>query len=205
MLLHTLSWKLILLFWTQGAELLEVHLVQVEFNKIISLDFILLCANWQSNWVFTSHLAVQLQIQTAASPPWGHERSHRITFPPCWLTTAWKWGKFAKYRWITQLTCSFYYCPVPAFLEFTVQFQTFKPSTSSPLLFIIIPILALLPALTIWVPLPLPFSLVDLNLGVLFIVAISSLAIYSILWSGWVEGKDKENTTTNCFFTCDRR
>lgn len=34
-------------------------------------------------------------------------------------------------------------------------------------------------------PLPLPFSLVDLNLGVLFIVAMSSLAVYSILWSGW--------------------
>lgn len=34
-------------------------------------------------------------------------------------------------------------------------------------------------------PLPMPFSLSDLNLGVLFILTISSLAVYSILASGW--------------------
>nr|BDL61494.1 NADH dehydrogenase subunit 1 [Phalacrocorax capillatus] len=59
------------------------------------------------------------------------------------------------------------------------------PSTSSPLLFIMTPMLALLLALTIWIPLPLPFSLTDLNLGLLFLLAMSSLAVYSILWSGW--------------------
>nr|YP_009584262.1 NADH dehydrogenase subunit 1 [Rallus aquaticus]YP_010570491.1 NADH dehydrogenase subunit 1 [Rallus indicus]QBL56290.1 NADH dehydrogenase subunit 1 [Rallus aquaticus]UZG66004.1 NADH dehydrogenase subunit 1 [Rallus indicus] len=60
-----------------------------------------------------------------------------------------------------------------------------RPSTSSPLLFILTPILALLLALTIWIPLPLPFPLTDLNLGFLFLLAMSSLAVYSILWSGW--------------------
>nr|ACD12936.1 NADH dehydrogenase subunit 1 [Megaceryle alcyon] len=59
------------------------------------------------------------------------------------------------------------------------------PSTSSPMLFIITPMLALLLAITIWIPLPLPFSLTDLNLGLLFLLAMSSLAVYSILWSGW--------------------
>nr|ACD12926.1 NADH dehydrogenase subunit 1 [Ispidina picta] len=59
------------------------------------------------------------------------------------------------------------------------------PSTSSPLLFITTPILALLLAITIWTPLPLPFPLADLNLGLLFLLAMSSLAVYSILWSGW--------------------
>nr|YP_009991570.1 NADH dehydrogenase subunit 1 [Chloroceryle aenea]QNN84379.1 NADH dehydrogenase subunit 1 [Chloroceryle aenea] len=59
------------------------------------------------------------------------------------------------------------------------------PSTSSPLLFIMTPMLALLLAITIWTPLPLPFSLADLNLGLLFLLAMSSLAVYSILWSGW--------------------
>nr|QUG10174.1 NADH dehydrogenase subunit 1 [Bucephala albeola] len=63
--------------------------------------------------------------------------------------------------------------------------EPIRPSTSSPLLFVMMPMLALLLALTVWVPLPLPFSLVDLNLGVLFMVAMSSLAVYSILWSGW--------------------
>nr|YP_002971047.1 NADH dehydrogenase subunit 1 [Dendrocygna javanica]ACI95092.1 NADH dehydrogenase subunit 1 [Dendrocygna javanica] len=63
--------------------------------------------------------------------------------------------------------------------------EPIRPSTSSPLLFITMPMLALLLALTVWTPLPLPFPLVDLNLGVLFMVAMSSLAVYSILWSGW--------------------
>nr|YP_010173845.1 NADH dehydrogenase subunit 1 [Pagetopsis macropterus]QSJ54501.1 NADH dehydrogenase subunit 1 [Pagetopsis macropterus] len=60
-----------------------------------------------------------------------------------------------------------------------------RPSTSSPLLFLFAPILALTLALTLWAPLPLPHPLVDLNLGVLFVLALSSLAVYSILGSGW--------------------
>nr|ACD12960.1 NADH dehydrogenase subunit 1 [Lepidocolaptes wagleri] len=63
--------------------------------------------------------------------------------------------------------------------------EPIRPSTSSPSLFIATPILALLLAITIWTPLPLPFSLTDLNLGMLFMLALSSLAVYSILWSGW--------------------
>nr|ACD12896.1 NADH dehydrogenase subunit 1 [Lyncornis macrotis] len=63
--------------------------------------------------------------------------------------------------------------------------EPIRPSTSSPLLFILTPMLALLLALTIWIPLPLPFPLTDLNLGLLFLLAMSSLAVYSILWSGW--------------------
>nr|YP_009232561.1 NADH dehydrogenase subunit 1 [Ninox scutulata]AMA34362.1 NADH dehydrogenase subunit 1 [Ninox scutulata] len=63
--------------------------------------------------------------------------------------------------------------------------EPIQPSTSSPLLFITTPLLALLLALTIWIPLPLPFPMADLNLGLLFLLAMSSLAVYSILWSGW--------------------
>nr|AEH42420.1 NADH dehydrogenase subunit 1 [Buteo jamaicensis]AJT40286.1 NADH dehydrogenase subunit 1 [Buteo jamaicensis] len=63
--------------------------------------------------------------------------------------------------------------------------EPIRPSTSSPLLFTMTPMLALLLALTIWIPLPLPFSLADLNLGLLFLLAMSSLGVYSILWSGW--------------------
>nr|YP_009002211.1 NADH dehydrogenase subunit 1 [Microphysogobio tafangensis]AHG98830.1 NADH dehydrogenase subunit 1 [Microphysogobio tafangensis] len=60
-----------------------------------------------------------------------------------------------------------------------------RPSTSSPFLFLITPILALTLALTLWAPMPMPYPIIDLNLGVLFILAISSLAVYSILGSGW--------------------
>nr|QYK19562.1 NADH dehydrogenase subunit 1 [Pelvicachromis pulcher] len=60
-----------------------------------------------------------------------------------------------------------------------------RPATSSPILFLLAPTLALTLALTLWAPMPLPFPLVDLNLGILFILALSSLAVYSILGSGW--------------------
>lgn len=60
-----------------------------------------------------------------------------------------------------------------------------RPSTSSPVLFLFTPILALALALTLWTPMPLPFPIADLNLGILFILALSSLAVYSILGSGW--------------------
>lgn len=63
--------------------------------------------------------------------------------------------------------------------------EPLRPLTSSITIFIIAPILALTLALTMWVPLPIPHPLININLGVLFILAISSLAVYSILWSGW--------------------
>lgn len=60
-----------------------------------------------------------------------------------------------------------------------------RPSSSSPLLFLLTPMLALTLALTLWAPLPLPHPVTDLNLSILFILALSSLAVYSILGSGW--------------------
>nr|AGG69185.1 NADH dehydrogenase subunit 1 [Nannoperca australis] len=60
-----------------------------------------------------------------------------------------------------------------------------RPSTSSPMLFLLTPMLALTLALTLWAPMPMPYPVADLNLGVLFILALSSLAVYSILGSGW--------------------
>nr|YP_009034414.1 NADH dehydrogenase subunit 1 [Fistularia petimba]BAO84745.1 NADH dehydrogenase subunit 1 [Fistularia petimba] len=60
-----------------------------------------------------------------------------------------------------------------------------RPSTSSPVLFLLAPMLALTLALTLWAPMPMPYPVADLNLGILFVLAISSLAVYSILGSGW--------------------
>nr|YP_009003639.1 NADH dehydrogenase subunit 1 [Carcharias taurus]AGZ63006.1 NADH dehydrogenase subunit 1 [Carcharias taurus]AYN73300.1 NADH dehydrogenase subunit 1 [Carcharias taurus] len=59
------------------------------------------------------------------------------------------------------------------------------PSTSSPFLFLATPTMALTLALLMWMPLPLPHSIINLNLGLLFILAISSLTVYTILGSGW--------------------
>nr|BAM75095.1 NADH dehydrogenase subunit 1 [Benthosema pterotum] len=60
-----------------------------------------------------------------------------------------------------------------------------RPSTSSPFLFLMTPVLALTLALTLWAPMPIPYPVTDLNLGILFVLALSSLAVYSILGSGW--------------------
>nr|YP_010632899.1 NADH dehydrogenase subunit 1 [Knodus borki]WBP64571.1 NADH dehydrogenase subunit 1 [Knodus borki] len=60
-----------------------------------------------------------------------------------------------------------------------------RPSTSSPFLFLATPTLALTLALMLWAPMPIPYPVMDLNLGILFILALSSLAVYSILGSGW--------------------
>nr|WNH21907.1 NADH dehydrogenase subunit 1 [Serranus baldwini] len=60
-----------------------------------------------------------------------------------------------------------------------------RPSTSSPVLFLLTPMLALTLALTLWAPMPLPYPVLDINLGILFVLALSSLAVYSILGSGW--------------------
>nr|QHN56456.1 NADH dehydrogenase subunit 1 [Lepus tibetanus pamirensis]BAT70726.1 NADH dehydrogenase subunit 1 [Lepus tibetanus pamirensis] len=63
--------------------------------------------------------------------------------------------------------------------------EPLRPLTSSSLLFIIAPTLALTLALSMWLPIPMPYPLINLNMGILFILATSSLAVYSILWSGW--------------------
>nr|QWV62126.1 NADH dehydrogenase subunit 1 [Galaxias terenasus]QWV62127.1 NADH dehydrogenase subunit 1 [Galaxias terenasus] len=60
-----------------------------------------------------------------------------------------------------------------------------RPSTSSPFLFLATPMLALTLALTLWAPMPIPYPVADFNLGILFVLALSSLAVYSILGSGW--------------------
>nr|YP_002520009.1 NADH dehydrogenase subunit 1 [Pseudalutarius nasicornis]BAH10473.1 NADH dehydrogenase subunit 1 [Pseudalutarius nasicornis] len=63
--------------------------------------------------------------------------------------------------------------------------EPIRPSTASPILFLLTPMLALALALTLWAPIPLPYPALDLNLTILFILALSSLTVYSILGSGW--------------------
>nr|YP_010131060.1 NADH dehydrogenase subunit 1 [Exostoma gaoligongense]QPZ53801.1 NADH dehydrogenase subunit 1 [Exostoma gaoligongense] len=63
--------------------------------------------------------------------------------------------------------------------------EPIRPATSSPFLFLITPMMALTLAMLLWTPMPIPYPLTELNLGMLFILALSSLAVYSILGSGW--------------------
>nr|AAS57489.1 NADH dehydrogenase subunit 1 [Natrix natrix] len=60
-----------------------------------------------------------------------------------------------------------------------------KPTMSSPILFTLSPIMALILALTSWAPIPMPSPLTNMNLGLLFIMALSGMFTYTILWSGW--------------------
>nr|YP_001874814.1 NADH dehydrogenase subunit 1 [Mecistops cataphractus]ABP62975.1 NADH dehydrogenase subunit 1 [Mecistops cataphractus]QOI74184.1 NADH dehydrogenase subunit 1 [Mecistops cataphractus]QXX99731.1 NADH dehydrogenase subunit 1 [Mecistops cataphractus] len=59
------------------------------------------------------------------------------------------------------------------------------PLLATPTLFVLSPAVALILSLIMWAPLPVPFSIANLNLGMLFLLAMSSLAVYSLLWSGW--------------------
>lgn len=63
--------------------------------------------------------------------------------------------------------------------------EPIRPSTSSPILFLLTPMLALTLALILWTPIPIPYPVADVSLGILFVLALSSLAVYSILGSGW--------------------
>lgn len=61
------------------------------------------------------------------------------------------------------------------------------PNHISLFIYFFAPILALTLALTIWGVMPLKHNQVtsDLNLGILFIFAVSSVGVYAILMSGW--------------------
>nr|YP_514617.1 NADH dehydrogenase subunit 1 [Rhodeus uyekii]AAZ57204.1 NADH dehydrogenase subunit 1 [Rhodeus uyekii] len=74
--------------------------------------------------------------------------------------------------------------PIADGIELFIK-EPVRPSTSSPFLFLAAPVLALTLAMLLWAPMPMPHPVVDMNLGMLFILALSSLAVYAILGSGW--------------------
>lgn len=61
------------------------------------------------------------------------------------------------------------------------------PTRSNRYLFLLAPILAIAPALIAWsvIPFTETWVLADINAGVLFIFAMSSLGVYSLLIAGW--------------------
>lgn len=65
--------------------------------------------------------------------------------------------------------------------------ETILPSSSNVVIFIIAPILTFLLALMGWAVIPFGEGLVlsDLNVGILYIFAVSSLGVYGIITSGW--------------------
>ncbi len=71
--------------------------------------------------------------------------------------------------------------------------EPFIPGASNKLMFFIAPMMAFFPVLVAWAVVPFgptPFTgtnmvLADINLGVLFILAITSIEVYGILLAGW--------------------
>ena len=65
--------------------------------------------------------------------------------------------------------------------------ETILPSNSNILIFIIAPLLTFILSLIGWAVIPLSETIVisDLNLGVLYLFAISSLSVYGIVMAGW--------------------
>jgi NADH-quinone oxidoreductase subunit H len=65
--------------------------------------------------------------------------------------------------------------------------ETILPSIANRIIFLIAPIITLALSLMSWAVLPFDVGLVisDINLGILYIFAVSSLGVYGIIISGW--------------------
>jgi NADH-quinone oxidoreductase subunit H len=61
------------------------------------------------------------------------------------------------------------------------------PTASNKFLFIIAPLLAVIPALAAWAVVPLwpGFAVADINAGLLYLLALSSAGVYGVILAGW--------------------
>ena len=61
------------------------------------------------------------------------------------------------------------------------------PASSNKFLFLIAPLLALIPALCTWAVMPLwpGFTVADINAGLLYILALTSAGVYGVILAGW--------------------
>jgi NADH-quinone oxidoreductase subunit H len=65
--------------------------------------------------------------------------------------------------------------------------ETIMPSSANPFVFLLAPVLTFMLALMGWAVIPLGDGMVlsDLNFGVLYLFAVSSLSVYGIICAGW--------------------
>jgi len=61
------------------------------------------------------------------------------------------------------------------------------PSQSNKFLFVIAPLLTLIPALATWAVIPLNdwYVIADINAGLLYVLALTSLGVYGVILAGW--------------------
>jgi NADH-quinone oxidoreductase subunit H len=65
--------------------------------------------------------------------------------------------------------------------------EIIMPKAANPYLFIIAPILAIAPALAAWAVIPFAdgWVLADINAGLLFLLAMTSMGVYGVIIAGW--------------------
>ena len=65
--------------------------------------------------------------------------------------------------------------------------EVIVPNRSNNFLFVIAPLLAIVPALATWAVIPLfpGFVIADINAGLLYVLALTSLGVYGVLLAGW--------------------
>ncbi|MCH9693792.1 MAG: NADH-quinone oxidoreductase subunit NuoH [Gammaproteobacteria bacterium] len=65
--------------------------------------------------------------------------------------------------------------------------EVIVPSQSSKFLFVIAPLLTLIPALAAWAVMPLnsDFVIADINAGLLYVLALTSVGVYGVILAGW--------------------
>lgn len=65
--------------------------------------------------------------------------------------------------------------------------EVIVPSQSSKFLFVIAPLLSLIPALAAWAVIPLNdwYVIADINAGLLFVLALTSVGVYGVILAGW--------------------
>ena len=65
--------------------------------------------------------------------------------------------------------------------------EVIVPSQSSKFIFVIAPLLSLTPALAAWAVIPMNdwFVIADINAGLLYVLALTSVAVYGVILAGW--------------------
>ncbi len=65
--------------------------------------------------------------------------------------------------------------------------EVIVPSESNRFLFIIAPLLSLIPALATWAVIPMngSFVIADINAGLLYVLALTSVGVYGVILAGW--------------------
>ncbi|KAG0093993.1 hypothetical protein BGZ92_010719, partial [Podila epicladia] len=65
--------------------------------------------------------------------------------------------------------------------------EVIKPAKATPWLYAVAPIMTVAPAFAVWAVIPLQAEMVlgDINAGLLYVMAISSIGVYGVILAGW--------------------